>query len=59
MVYLWYMVYKSLTFTVNSVITREHDPTTHNVSFKATWTKGITNTTALEQLPVIYRTQES
>lgn len=46
------------TSTIKAVVTWEHDPTAHYVSFKAAWSKRVPNPAALEQLSIIYKQQQ-
>lgn len=46
------------TSTIKAVVAWKHDPTAHNVAFKAAWSKGIPDPTALEQLAIIYEEQQ-
>lgn len=46
-----------LTSTVEAEITWKHDPTAHNVPFKAAWSKWVSYPTTMEQLPIIYKDQ--
>lgn len=45
----------ALTFSIQDIVSWEHDTAAHDVSLKATWTKSISNPTAMEDLPIIYQ----
>lgn len=44
-----------LNFSIQDVVLWEYATTAHYVSFKATWTKSISNPTAMKDLPIIYQ----
>lgn len=45
----------AFTFSIQDVVSWEHDTTTHYVSFRATWTKSISKLKAMEDHPIIYQ----
>lgn len=45
-----------LTFSVQGVVSWEHDATAHDVPFEAARTKSISDPTAVEDLPIVCQT---